>query len=162
VLIAATPLTSVPEASTSRLPLAGMLALVAVDLWKRITGPNRIPSFTKQPADLHRLADWLRSGGVKTVAQSTGVYWIPIYEILEDRGFEVCLVNPRHTRNLPGRKSDVQESQWLLKLHTHGLLNNSFQPPSEIRVSAERTRAWSGDVRSTHAESVDADERAVG
>jgi len=69
---------------------------------------------------------------------STGVYWIPLYEILEDRGFEVYLVNARHTQNLPGRKSDVQESQWLLKLHTYGLLNNSFQPVSEIRV----LRTW--------------------
>src|SRR5439155_15266517 len=64
----------------------------------------------------------------------TGVYWIPLYEILEERGFEVYLVNARHTRNLPGRKSDVQESQWLLKLHTYGLLNNSFHPPAEIRA----------------------------
>ena len=62
------------------------------------------------------------------------MYWIPLYEILEERGFEVYLVNARHTKNLPGRKSDVQESQWLLKLHTYGLLNNSFQPTSEIRV----------------------------
>ena len=86
-------------------------------------------------ADLHRLADWLKSCGVKTVAmQSTGVYWIPLYEILEERGFEVYLVNARHTKNLPGRKSDVQESQWLLKLHTYGLLSNSFHPPAEIRV----------------------------
>src|SRR2546421_2729065 len=59
---------------------------------------------------------------------------IPLYEILEERGFEVYLVNARHTKNLPGRKSDVQESQWLLKLHTYGLLNNSFQPSSEIRT----------------------------
>jgi hypothetical protein len=66
--------------------------------------------------------------------QSTGVYWIALYEILEERGLEVYLVNARHTKNLPGRKSDVQESQWLLKLHTYGLLNNSFQPVSEIRV----------------------------
>src|SRR5437773_5575809 len=66
--------------------------------------------------------------------QSTGVYWIPVYEVLEERGFKVYLVNARHTKNLPGRKSDVQESQWLLKLHTHGLLNNSFQPTAEIRV----------------------------
>jgi transposase len=66
--------------------------------------------------------------------QSTGVYWIPLYELLEERGFEVYLVNARHTKNLPGRKSDVQESQWLLKLHTYGLLNNSFQPPSQIRM----------------------------
>jgi transposase len=62
------------------------------------------------------------------------VYWIPLYDILEERGFEVYLVNARHTKNLPGRKSDVQECQWLLKLHTYGLLNNSFQPTSEIRV----------------------------
>jgi transposase len=86
-------------------------------------------------ADLHRMADWLLSCGVRTVAmQSTGVYWIPILEILEERGMEVYLVNARHTKNLPGRKSDVQESQWLLKLHTYGLLRNSFQPPAEIRV----------------------------
>jgi transposase len=93
---------------------------------------RRFEGFT---ADLRRLADWLQSCGVKTVAmQSTGVYWIPLYEILEERGFEVFLVNARHTKNLPGRKSDVQESQWLLKLHTYGLLNNSFQPPAQIRV----------------------------
>ena len=86
-------------------------------------------------ADLHRLADWLKSCGVRTIAmQSTGVYWIPLYDILEERGFEVYLVNARHTKNLPGRKSDVQECQWLLKLHTYGLLNNSFQPTSQIRV----------------------------
>jgi transposase len=66
--------------------------------------------------------------------QSTGVYWIPVYEILDARGIEVYLVNARHTKNLPGRKSDVQESQWLLKLHTYGLLRNSFHPPAEIRV----------------------------
>jgi transposase len=97
--------------------------------------PEPVRRFECFTADLHRLAHWLRSCGVKTVVmQSTGVYWIPIYEILEERGFQVYLVNARHTKNLPGRKSDVQESQWLLKLHTYGLLNNSFQPPSEIRV----------------------------
>jgi transposase len=93
---------------------------------------RRFECFT---ADLHRLAEWLHSCGVKTVAlQSTGVYWIPLYDILEERGFEVYLVNAQHTKNLPGRKSDVQESQWLLKLHTYGLLNNSFQPPAKIRT----------------------------
>ena len=81
-------------------------------------------------ADRYRLADWLQNCGVQTVAlQSTGVYWIPLYDILEECDFEVYLVNARHTKNLPGRKSDVQESQWLLKLHTYGSLNNSFQPP---------------------------------
>jgi transposase len=97
--------------------------------------PEPVRRFECFTADLHRMADWLQSCGVKTVVmQSTGVYWIPLYEILEERGFKVHLVNARHTKNLPGRKSDVQESQWLLKLHTYGLLNNSFQPVSEIRV----------------------------
>jgi transposase len=100
--------------------------------------PDRDPEPVRQfkcfTADLHRLADWLKSCGVQTVAmQSTGVYWIPLYDILEERGFEVYLVNARHTKNLPGRKSDVQECQWLLKLHTYGLLNNSFRPTSQIR-----------------------------
>ena len=82
-------------------------------------------------ADLHRLADWLKGCGVRTIAmQSTGVYWIPLYDILEERGFEVYLVNARHTKNLPGRKSDVQECQWLLKLHTYGLLTTLFSQPA--------------------------------
>jgi transposase len=106
---------------------------------------RRFECFT---ADLHRLADWLEACGVETVAmQSTGVYWIPLYEILEERGFEVYLVNARHTKNLPGRKSDVQESQWLLKLHTYGLLNNSFQPTAEIRVARTYWRQRSEHVR---------------
>jgi transposase len=97
--------------------------------------PNSVRRFECFTADLHRLADWLQHCGVTTVAmQSTGVYWIALYEILDARGFEVYLVNARHTKNLPGRKSDVQESQWLLKLHTYGLLRNSFHPPAEIRV----------------------------
>ncbi len=97
--------------------------------------PDPIRRFECFTTDLHRLADWLQQCGVTTVAmQSTGVYWIPLYEILDARGLEVYLVNARHTKNLPGRKSDVQESQWLLKLHTYGLLRNSFHPPAEIRV----------------------------
>jgi len=65
--------------------------------------------------------------------QSTGVYWIALYDLLEEAGFEVYLVNARHTKSLPGWKSDVQESQWLMKLHTYGLLPKSFRPPQEIR-----------------------------
>src|SRR5260370_19878801 len=79
--------------------------------------PEPVRRFECFTADLHRLADWLKSCGGKTVAmQSTGVYGIALYEILEERGFEGYLVNAPHTKNLPGRKSDVQESQWLLKL----------------------------------------------
>src|SRR5207249_6442614 len=77
--------------------------------------------------------EWLKSCQVKSVVmQSTGVYWIAVHEILEKAGLQVWLVNARHTRNLPGRKTDVQESQWLMKLHTYGLLRNSFRPPEEI------------------------------
>lgn len=85
--------------------------------------------------DLEQMADWLLTHGVRSVAmQSTGVYWIPVMEILQQRGMEVYLVNARHTKNLPGRKSDIAECQWLLKLHTFGLLQNSFQPSDEIRA----------------------------
>jgi transposase len=80
------------------------------------------------------MAAWLQSCGIETVAmQSTGVYWFAVYDVLEKRGLQVFLVNASHTKNLPGRKSDVQESQWLMKLHTYGLLRNSFRPPEEIR-----------------------------
>jgi transposase len=110
--------------------------------------PHPVRRFECFTADLHRLADWLQSCGVKTVAmQSTGVYWIPLYEVLEERGFKVYLVNARHTKSLPGRKSDVQESQWLLKLHTYGLLNNSFQPPAEIRILRTYWRQRAEHVR---------------
>lgn len=85
-------------------------------------------------AELKAMADWLKQCGIRTVAmQSTGVYWIAVFDILEEAGFEVFLVNARDTKNLPGRKSDVQESQWLMKLHTYGLLRNSFRPAQEIR-----------------------------
>jgi transposase len=86
-------------------------------------------------AELKAMAAWLQQCGIRTVAmQSTGVYWVAVYDILEQAGFEVYLVNARDTKNLPGRKSDVQESQWLLKLHTYGLLRNSFRPSQEIRM----------------------------
>src|SRR5437764_13433180 len=86
-------------------------------------------------AQLKPMAAWLKQCRIRTVAmQSTGVYWVAVYDILEQAGLEVYLVNARDTKNLPGRKSDVQESQWLMKLHTYGLLRNSFRPPQEIRT----------------------------
>jgi transposase len=86
-------------------------------------------------AELKAMADWLKQCRIRTVAmQSTGVFWVAVYDILEQAGLEVYLVNARDTRNLPGRKSDVQESQWLMKLHTYGLLRNSFRPTQEIRT----------------------------
>ena len=83
-------------------------------------GPDRDPepvrTFGCFTGDLQRLAEFLKKCGIKTVVmQSTGVYWIPVYDVLEQYGFDVWLVNARETRNLPGRKSDLQESQWLLR-----------------------------------------------
>jgi transposase len=93
---------------------------------------RKFESFT---ADLHRMADWLQACGIDSVVmESTGVYWIPLYQVLEARGMEVKLVNARHVKCLPGRKSDIQDCQWLQKLHTFGLLNNSFRPTDEICI----------------------------
>ena len=92
-----------------------------------------VRSFKTFTSDLHRLADWLEACKIKTVAmESTGVYWIPIFEILEERGLEVVLVNARHIKNVPGRKSDVLDCQWIQELHSVGLLRGSFRPAAEI------------------------------
>src|SRR5215813_181267 len=86
-------------------------------------------------ADLHALADWLSKCGITTVAmESTGVYWIPLFEVLEQRGFEVKLVDARQVKNVSGRKSDVLDCQWLQELHTYGLLAGAFRPPDQICV----------------------------
>jgi len=86
-------------------------------------------------ADLHALAGWLRRCGIETVAmESTGVYWIPLFELLAARGFEVRLVDPRQLKNVPGRKSDVLDCQWIQQLHTFGLLSTAFRPDDQICV----------------------------
>jgi hypothetical protein len=88
------------------------------------------PTFTQ---DLYALADWLKGCAIETVAmESTGVYWIPLFQILEDRGFEVCLVNARHVKNVPGRRTDVSDCQWLQFLHSVGLLRSSYRPEQEV------------------------------
>lgn len=83
--------------------------------------------------DLHDLADWFKSCGVTSVAmESTGVYWIPAYEVLDGHGFNVILVNARYAKNVPGRKTDVSDAGWLRQLHSYGLLRGSFRPEAEI------------------------------
>jgi transposase len=95
--------------------------------------PQPVREFASFTGDLHRLADWLVACGVDTVAmESTGTYWIPIFEILEDRGLEVKLVNACHVKNVPGRKTDVLDCQWLQQLHTFGLLAGAFRPPEQV------------------------------
>jgi len=90
------------------------------------------PTFTE---DLHRLADWLKACGVETVAmEATGVYWIPLFQILETCGFGVCLVNARYYQNVPGRRTDFSDCQWLRYLHSVGLLRPSFRPADQVCV----------------------------
>ena len=94
-----------------------------------------VREFTSFTADLNALADWLAACCVDTVAmESTGVYWIPLFELLESRGFTVLLVNARHVKNVSGRKSDVLDCQWLQQLMTYGLLSGAFRPPEQICV----------------------------
>jgi transposase len=89
------------------------------------------PTFTE---DLRALVAWLQSFGIKTVAmEATSVYWIPLAELLEEAKIEVCLVNPRHVKNVPGRKTDVMDCQWLQYLHSVGLLRGAFRPAAEVR-----------------------------
>ena len=95
--------------------------------------PHPVQAFATFTADLPRLADWLTACRVTSVAmEATGVYWIPIYELLEARGVEVLLVNARHLKNVPGRKSDVADCEWIRELHSVGLLRGSFRPPAAI------------------------------
>lgn len=92
-----------------------------------------VRSFFCFTGDLERLADWLVQIGIQTVAmESTGIYWIPLFEILEERGLEVLLVNARHVKNVSGRKTDVLDCQWLQQLHTYGLLEGAFRPPEQV------------------------------
>jgi len=84
--------------------------------------PQPVRRFDTFTGDLHRLADWLADQRVVTIAmESTGVYWIPVYELLEERGFEVLLVNAREAKDVPGRKTDINDAQWLQRLHAYGL-----------------------------------------
>ncbi|MCP4207776.1 MAG: IS110 family transposase, partial [Shimia sp.] len=94
--------------------------------------PN-VECFGTTTPELLRLADWLKQQGVETVAmESTGVYWIPLFEILDSRGFEVVLANARQIRNVPGRKTDIEDCQWVQLLHACGLLRGSFRPSDDI------------------------------
>lgn len=117
-------------------PHAAGLDIGSEEIWACVAA-NRdaqpVRKFGTYTPDLHSLADWLQACSVETVAmESTGVYWIPIYEILEARGLQVYLVNAHHLKHVPGRKSDWQDCQWIQRLHSFGLLNGSFRPQGEM------------------------------
>jgi transposase len=137
-------------------PNAAGIDIGAAEVWVAVP-PDRdeqsVRSFPTFTVDLYRLADWLKACRITTVAmEATGVYWIPLYEILEERGFEVYLVNARHLKNVSGRKTDVLDCQWIQQLHTYGLLSASFRPPEHIVAirSLVRHREMLVQSRATH------------
>lgn len=114
-----------------------------------------VREFAAFTGDLYRMADWLRACGVETVAmESTGVYWIPVFQVLEERGFEVKLVDTRQLKRAPGRKTDVADCQWLQQLHTFGLLAGAFRPEDDVCVlrSYMRHRAMLTSYASQHVQ----------
>ena len=95
--------------------------------------PNPVRVFPTFTESLQEVVSWLLSRGVTTVAmESTGVYWIPLYDILEQHGIKPCLVNARHMKNVPGRRTDWHECQWLQFLHSVGLLRSAFRPKAQV------------------------------
>lgn len=103
-----------------------------------------VRKFSSFTSDLHCIADWLKACGVTTVAmESTGVYWIPLFEILEKAGFEVYLVDPRQIKNVSGRKTDISDCQWIQQLHSYGLLKKAFRPAAQITELRTYVRARS-------------------
>ena len=113
-----------PNAAAIDVGATLLMAAVRAD---RTSEPVR--SFGTFTTDLHRLAAWFAECGVETVAMElTSVYWVPIYELLDARGFTVSLVNARDAKHVPGRKTDVSDAQWLQRLHSYGLLRASFRP----------------------------------
>ncbi|MFH0974959.1 MAG: IS110 family transposase [Spirochaetota bacterium] len=114
-----------------------------------------IRKFGCYTADIEGMAKWLKECGIKTVAmESTGVYWIPVFQILEANGFEVLLVNARHIKNVSGRKTDIVDSRWIQQLHTYGLLQGSYQPEPVIRKLRTYLRHRENLIRSrgTHTQ----------
>lgn len=130
--------------------------------------PEPVQEFGSFTADLHRLGRWLKACRIETVVmQATGVYWTALYDVLESYGLQVNLVNARPTKSLPGRKTEVHECQWLQKLHTFGLLNNSFRPAEEIRAAelpapARESGHGGGERDPAHAKGADGNEHSVG
>lgn len=112
-----------------------------------------VRSFGCYTPDLVEMAEWLKACGITTVAmESTGVYWIPVYQVLEQHGFDVKLVDARHVKNVPGRKTDVVDCQWIQQLHSYGLLRGCFIPSDEIAVLREYWRHRAGLIESSSRE----------
>ena len=117
-------------------PQAAGMDIGAVEIVVCVSGDSdtqMVRAFGNYTVDLDNIGDWLESYEVKTVAmESTGVYWIPIFETLESRGFECLLISSRSMRRVAGRKSDITDAQWIQTLHNYGLLESSFRPQADL------------------------------
>jgi len=141
-------------------PLATFVDVGSEQMHVSIAGgpPEVFGTFT---TELHRLRDWLSERKVKSVAmEATGVYWLPLYGVLENAGFKVSMVNGKQTRNLPGRKTDMKDCQWGATLHAHGLLQAGFVPSAQIRRLQDYLRLR-GDHLSSAATSVQHQQKAL-
>lgn len=155
-----TPVTPVTPVLPVLDPLAAFVDVGSEQMFVSIAGgpPEVFGTFT---TDLHRLRDWLRERGVQSVAmEATGVYWLPLYGVLEAAGLHVLMVNGKHTRNLPGRKTDMKDSQWGATLHAHGLLRAGFVPPADIRRLQDYLRLRTDHI-ATAAASVQHQQKAL-
>lgn len=117
-------------------PQAAGMDIGAHEIWVCVPGEGDtqiVRLFGTYTADLHAIGDWLSEHGIRTVAmESTGVYWIPIFEYLELQGFQCCLISSRSIKRVPGRKTDIMDCQWIQTLHSYGLLESSFRPQSDL------------------------------
>ncbi len=132
-------------------PLAAFVDVGSEQMFVSIAGgPPEV--FGTVTTELHRLRDWLQERGVKSIAlEATGVYWLPLYGVLEAAGLEVLMVNGKYTRNLPGRKTDMKDCQWGATLHAHGLLRAGFVPPADIRRLQDYLRLRADHIVSASA-----------
>lgn len=137
---------------------AAGLDLASEELWACVPAdrdPAPVRRFGTCTPDLEQLAAWLQQCGVTSVAmEATGIYWVPVFEVLEAQGLQVWVINPHQLKQVPGRKSDVKDCQWIQRLHTFGLLSNSFQPEAGMRAlrSYLRQRTMLLEHRAAHVQ----------
>jgi transposase len=139
-------------------PNAAGIDIGATELYVAVPGDrdeNPVRHFDTFTEDLHNAAKWLKQCEIDSIAmESTGVYWIPVFQILESYGFDIVLVNARHVKNVPGRKTDVQDCQWLQYLHSVGLLRGSYRPTQEVCAVRSLLRHRNGlvQISSSHVQ----------
>src|SRR3989337_1167461 len=126
-----------PFAGMSKVnPNAAGVDIGAVEIVACVAGDEStqiVKAFGNYTVDLQALAGWLKGHNIRTVAmESTGVYWVPLFEELERQGFECLLISSRSLRRVPGRKSDIEDAQWIQTLHSYGLLESSFRPQADL------------------------------